>query len=74
MRIGSNIVTCVFNIPSEERSDKGRGNTFGELDAVKACAEITKQSNAHIEMSSSSKDQSLTFLITGKQVRKKDKT
>jgi len=69
MRIGSNIVTSVFNIPFEERSDRGHGHgdRFGEMDAVKACAEITKQTDAHIEMSSSSRDQSLTFLITGKQ-------
>jgi len=67
MRIGSNIVTSVFNIPFEERSDRGHGDRFGEMDAVKACAEITKQTDAHIEMSSSSRDQSLTFLITGKQ-------
>jgi hypothetical protein len=69
MRIGSNIVTSVFNIPFEERSDRGHGDRFGELDAGKACAEITKQTDAHIEMSSSSRDQSLTFLVTGKQVR-----
>ena len=68
MRIGSNIVTSVFNIPYEERSDRSHGDRFGEMDALKACAEITKQTDAHIEMSSSARDQSLTFLITGKQV------
>lgn len=66
MRIGSNIVTSVFNIPFEERNDRNR---FGESDALKTCADITKQTEAHIEMSSSARDQSLTFLITGKQVR-----
>jgi len=64
MRIGSNIVTSVFNIPFEERNDRNR---FGESDALKTCADITKQTEAHIEMSSSARDQSLTFLITGKQ-------
>jgi len=67
MRIGSNIVTSVFNIPFEERSDRSHGDRFGELDALKACAEITKQTDAHIEMSSSARDHSLTFLVTGKQ-------
>jgi len=67
MRIGSNIVTSVFHIPFEERSDRGHGERFGEMDSLKACAEITKQTGAHIELSNSSRDQSLTFLVTGKQ-------
>lgn len=67
MRIGSNTVTSVFHIPFEERSDRGHGERFGEMDALKASAEITKQTGAHIELSSSSRDQSLTFLVTGKQ-------
>ncbi|XP_021963131.1 vigilin isoform X2 [Folsomia candida] len=67
MRIGSNTVTSVFHIPFEERSDRGHGERFGEMDALKACGEIIKQSGAHIELSSSSRDQSLTFLVTGKQ-------
>lgn len=68
MRIGSQTVTSVFHIPFEERSDRGHGERFGEVDALKACADITKQTGAHIELSSSSRDQSLTFLVTGKQV------
>lgn len=60
-------MTSVFHIPFEERKDQGHGDRFGEMDALKACTEITKQTDAHIEMSSSSRDQSLTFLITGKQ-------
>lgn len=60
-------MTSVFHIPFEERKDQGHGDRFGEMDALKACAEITKQTDAHIEMSNSSRDQSLTFLITGKQ-------
>lgn len=66
MRIGSNTVTSVFHIPFEERSDRGH-DRFGEMDALKACGEITKQTGAHIELSNSSRDQSLTFLVTGKQ-------
>lgn len=68
MRIGSNTVTFVFHIPFEERSDRGHGERFGEMDAGRACADIQKSTGAHIEMSSSSRDQSLTFLVTGKQV------
>lgn len=66
MRIGSNTVTSVFHIPYEERSDRSHGASFGEMDALKTCAEISKDIGAHIEMSNS-RDQSLTFLITGKQ-------
>ncbi|CAL8135568.1 unnamed protein product [Orchesella dallaii] len=67
MRIGSNTVTSVFHIPFEERSDRGHGERFGEMDAGRACADIQKLTGAHIEMSSSSRDQSLTFLVSGKQ-------
>jgi hypothetical protein len=67
MRISSQTVTSVFHIPFEERSDRGHGERFGEVDALKACGDITKQTGAHIELSSSSRDQSLTFLVTGKQ-------
>ena len=52
-------------MPVEERkfdhSDK-----FGEGESVRTCQLITKESGAHIEIASS-KDQSLTFLVTGKQ-------
>lgn len=52
-------------MPIEERkfdhSDK-----FGEGESVRTCQLITKESGAHIEIASS-KDQSLTFLVTGKQ-------
>jgi hypothetical protein len=37
------------------------------MDAMRNCAEISKETGAHIEMSNSSRDQSLTFLVTGKQ-------
>lgn len=79
MRISSHTVTSVFHIPFEERSDRSHGASFGEMDVkmsypsafgeaspMKTCAEISKESGAHIEMSNS-RDQSLTFLITGKQ-------
>lgn len=63
MRIGSSVVTQVFRVPYEERkfdhSDK-----FGESDS--SCLSIMNGTGAHIEMSSS-KDGSLTFLVTGKQ-------
>ncbi|XP_046605985.1 vigilin [Neodiprion virginianus] len=65
MRVGCSVVTQVFHVPVEERkfdhSDK-----FGEGESVRTCLAIMKESGAHIEISSS-KDQSLTFLVTGKQ-------
>ncbi|CAG2054986.1 unnamed protein product, partial [Timema podura] len=65
MRIGSSVVTQVFRVPFEERkfdhSDK-----FGEGESLRTCLHIMKETGAHIEISSS-KDQSLTFLVTGKQ-------
>ncbi|XP_066997687.1 vigilin [Anabrus simplex] len=65
MRIGSSVVTQVFRVPFEERkfdhSDK-----FGEGESLRTCLLIMKDTGAHIEISSS-KDQSLTFLVTGKQ-------
>lgn len=65
MRVECSVVTRVFHVPIEERkfdhSDK-----FGEGESVRTCQLITKESGAHIEIASS-KDQSLTFLVTGKQ-------
>ncbi|KAJ9575749.1 hypothetical protein L9F63_007395, partial [Diploptera punctata] len=65
MRIGSSVVTQVFRVPFEERkfdhSDK-----FGEGESVRTCLQIMKETGAHIEISSS-KDMSLTFLVSGKQ-------
>lgn len=64
MRVSSTVVTQVFSVPFEERkfdhSDK-----FGEGEAY-PCLSIMNGTGAHIEMSSS-KDKSLTFLVTGKQ-------
>lgn len=52
-------------MPFEERkfdhSDK-----FGEGESLRTCLMIMKETGAHIEISSS-KDMSLTFLVTGKQ-------
>ncbi|PSN46530.1 Vigilin [Blattella germanica] len=65
MRIGSSVVTQVFRVPHEERkfdhSDK-----FGEGESLRTCARIMKETDSRIEISSS-KDMSLTFLVTGKQ-------
>ena len=52
----------VFHIPAEER----RGHEGFGSDANKKLTSIESSTGAKIEMSSS-KDRSLTFLITGKQ-------
>ncbi|KAG7202071.1 hypothetical protein KM043_004746 [Ampulex compressa] len=58
-------ITQMFRVPGEERkfdhSDK-----FGERESIRTCKAIMKETNTIIEIASS-KDQSLTFLITGKQ-------
>ncbi|XP_011707641.1 PREDICTED: vigilin [Wasmannia auropunctata] len=58
-------ITQMFRVPGEERkfdhSDK-----FGERESIRTCKTIMKETNTIIEIASS-KDQSLTFLITGKQ-------
>lgn len=54
----------MFNIPNEER--RGTGG-FGADDSYKKLKVVMDKSGAKIEMSTGSKDQSLTFLITGKQ-------
>lgn len=55
----------MFRVPGEERkfdhSDK-----FGERESIRTCKTIMKETNTIIEIATS-KDQSLTFLITGKQ-------
>lgn len=63
MRVGSSIVTQVFIVPSGER--KYDSDKFGEGESLRTCQAIMKETNAHIEISSG-KDQSLTFLVTGK--------
>lgn len=64
----SSTVTQVFHIPLEERKDQATGN-FGERsteDSYKLIKNVMEKTGAKIEMSSN-KDQSLTFLISGKQ-------
>lgn len=51
-------------MPYEERK-LDNANTFGEGESLRTCQAITKDTGAHIEISTS-KDGSLTFLITGK--------
>lgn len=60
----SSTVTQVFHIPAEERKDVD-GGVFGSTDSHKKLDAIMNNSGAKIEMSSS-KDKSLTFLITAK--------
>merc|ERR1719361_1049380 len=64
----SSTVTQVFHIPVEERKDQVTGH-FGEgsMDnSHKIIKSVMEKTGAKIEMSSN-KDQSLTFLISGKQ-------
>lgn len=65
MQLGPITITQLFHVPGEERkfdhSDK-----FGERESIRTCKTIMKDTNTIIEIASS-KDQSLTFLITGKK-------
>ncbi|KAF2362558.1 K domain type 1 [Trinorchestia longiramus] len=65
MRIQSSTVTQVFDVRHEERAKIDGNNQFGESASSSICADITKRTGAHIEISSA-KDQRLTFLVTGK--------
>ncbi|KAK7086534.1 hypothetical protein SK128_008145 [Halocaridina rubra] len=65
MRIASSVITQVFRVPYEERVKIDGNNQFGESASSRICADITTKTGAHIEISSA-KDQSLTFLVTGK--------
>jgi len=64
----SSTVTQVFHIPVEERKDQVTGDFgSGSMDSShKNIKHVMEKTGAKIEMSSN-KDQSLTFLITGKQ-------
>ncbi|KAF5298917.1 hypothetical protein FQR65_LT09570 [Abscondita terminalis] len=64
-RVGTTTVTQVFRVPFEERK-LDHSERFGEGESMSTCLNIMKDTGAHIEISSS-KDQSLTFLVTGKQ-------
>ena len=55
----------MFRIPLEERSRHDSNSKFGESIASNMCTEITAKTGAHIEISVA-KDQSLTFVVTGK--------
>lgn len=63
VRIESSVVTQVFRVPFEER--KIDSEKFGEGESMRTCQAIMKDTGAHIEISSG-KDQSLTFLVTGR--------
>ncbi|XP_037797231.1 vigilin-like [Penaeus monodon] len=65
MRIASSVITQVFRVPFEERAKIDGNNQFGESASTRICSDITARTGAHIEISSA-KDQSLTFLVTGK--------
>ncbi|XP_057372624.1 vigilin-like [Daphnia carinata] len=65
LRVSSRNVTQVFHIPPEERRVDS-SNKFGEGDLLKTCADIMQSTGATIE-TSYAKDQSLTFVVIGKQ-------
>lgn len=52
-------------MPAEERKYDHSDN-FGEGESLRTCAQISKETGATIEISTS-KDKSLTFLISGKK-------
>jgi len=64
-RVQSSTITQVFHIPAEERKAMNMDG-FGVGDANKKLTSIESATTCKIEMSSS-RDRSLTFLITGKQ-------
>lgn len=64
MKVGSSVVTQVFRVPYEER--KLDSDKFGENESKHLCANIMKETGAHLEISTG-KDLSLTFLVSGKQ-------
>ena len=67
MRVGSSKIMQVFNVPCEERKLALENlSNFGERENWKICQQIMKETGAHIEISRG-KDQSLTFLVKGKQ-------
>lgn len=57
-------VVQVLIVPADERK-YDHSDKFGEGESVRTCAQISKETGAKIEISTS-KDKSLTFLITGK--------
>jgi len=65
LRVGPRNVTQVFHIPYEDRRIDA-SNKFGESDLLKTCADIMQSTGATIE-TSYARDQSLTFVVIGKQ-------
>ncbi|GIX67510.1 vigilin [Caerostris darwini] len=68
MKVKSSVITQVFRVPVEERKFRDMNSQrFGEQgEQAKICGDIMQKTGAHIEISSS-KDQSLTILVTGKE-------
>lgn len=64
MRINSTEVTQVLSVPAEELK-YDHSEKFGESESLRTCSQISKETGARIEISTS-KDKSLTFMITGK--------
>jgi len=64
-KLAASTITQVFHIPAEERREFNM-DAFGGGEASKRLATIEAATSCKIEMSSS-KDKSLTFLVTGKQ-------
>jgi len=58
-------VTQVFHIPVEERKGQLAAGGFGVDDSMRIIKNVMEKTNAKVEMSTN-KDQSLTFLISGK--------
>ncbi|XP_030368983.1 vigilin [Scaptodrosophila lebanonensis] len=64
-RVTSSQKTQVLHVPGEERKST-ESEKFGEGESKRICQQITKETGAQIEIASG-KNQSLTFLIKGKQ-------
>lgn len=55
------VITVPYSERKQDHSDK-----FGEEESIRTCQSITKETDARIEISGS-RDQSLTFVVTGKK-------
>ncbi|XP_017771601.1 PREDICTED: vigilin [Nicrophorus vespilloides] len=64
LRVGTSVITQVFRVPFAERK-LDNSDKFGEGESLHSCGNIMKETGAHIEISAG-KDQSLTFLVSGK--------
>ncbi|XP_037944630.1 vigilin-like [Teleopsis dalmanni] len=65
VRVTSSQKTQVLHVPGKERKSTD-SEKFGEGESKRICQQITKETGAQIEIASD-KNQSLTFLIKGKQ-------